>query len=738
MPSTAKQNIGEYPLPLLDASTQAILQESEMRFRKLFEEIPNIPVQGYDADRRVIFWNQASESIYGYTAAEAMNQRIEDLIIPPEMRQPIVDAVNAWIAGGPPIPPAELELLDRDGNRVPVFSSHVVLKNTYGQPEMYCVDLDLRDRKRADQALRDSEAKYRSIFENISQGLFQVDSTGRYISANPFLIDLLGYESEAVLITHLTQPEQQLYVDSIRYQLLQQQLKNRGEVQGFESQIYRQDGSKIWICETRTSVRNPQGGFLYYEGRLEDITLRRQAEMQLRHDAIHDALTGLHNRTYIAQQLERLLESQCHSQLGMWALLLIDLDRFKVINDSLGHAVGDEILQALAQRFRETVRSQDVLARFGGDEFVILLQCLKSPQEAFCVAARCLDALRRPLTVPSGVFSVEASMGIALSSLPYDSADSVFRNADIAMYRAKAEGGGHPVLFESDMHPQALARLELEQELKQALAHETLQLFYQPIIDLRTENLVGFEALLRWNHPERGWISPVEFIPIAEETGLIHPLSWWVFRKAAQQLKAWQRAFPQAHDLTMNVNLSVVQLKQADLVEQLAHLLQDCQLPGDRLKLEVTEANFFEASESTMQIFHDLKELGLGLCIDDFGTGYSSLSRLHQLPLDVLKIDRAFVDGLDLDPRKQAIAHSIILLAHGLGASVVAEGIETESQLRILRQLGCECGQGYWFSRPVAAEEAMTWIGRLARGPERLKSPAKETTEGILASDSKS
>ncbi len=726
MPSIEKQSIDEYSLPIIDASTQAILQESERRFRRLFEEIPNIPVQGYNADRRVIFWNQASENVYGYTTAEAMNQRIEDLIIPAEMRQPVVDAVDAWIAGGPPILPAELELLHRDGSRVPVFSSHVVLNNTHGQPEMYCVDLDLRDRKRSEQALRDSEAKYRSIFENISQGLFQVDSTGRYISANPFLINLLGYESEAALITHLTQPEQQLYVDSTRYQTLQQQLKNRGEVQGFESQVYRQNGSKIWISETRSSVRDPQGKLLYHEGRLEDITLRRQAELQLRHDAIHDALTGLHNRAYTAQQLDRLLESQRHGQPGMWALLLIDLDRFKVINDSLGHAVGDKILQALAQRFRETVRSQDILARFGGDEFVILLQGLKSPQEAFCVATRCMEALRQPLSLSSGVFSVEASMGIALISLPYDNADSVFRNADIAMYRAKAEGGGHPVLFESDMHPQALARLELEQELKQALDQETLQLFYQPIIDLRTENLVGFEALLRWNHPERGWISPAEFIPIAEETGLIHPLSWWVFRKAAQQLKAWQMEFPQAHDLTVNVNLSVVQLKQTDLVEQLAQLLQDCQLPGDRLKLEVTEANFFEASESTMQIFHDLKDLELGLCIDDFGTGYSSLSRLHQLPLDVLKIDRAFVDGLDLDPRKQAIAHSIILLAHGLGASVVAEGIETESQLRILRQLGCECGQGYWFSRPVAAEEAMTWI-RVAddHEPQTLKIPAK-------------
>ncbi|NJR68456.1 MAG: EAL domain-containing protein [Synechococcales cyanobacterium CRU_2_2] len=694
----------------LDIRTQAILRESEARFRRLFEEIPNIPMQGYDRDRRVIFWNQASERLYGYDEKTAMGQRIEDLIIPGELREPIVQLIDNWIAGGPAIPPAELELLNQAGERVPVFSSHVVLENTQGYREMYCVDLDLRDRKQAEQAIRASEAKYRSIFENITQGLFQIDSNGRYISVNPFLVTLLGYDSAEVLMTHLTHPEQPFYVDPNRYCELLQQLNKTGEVRNFESQVYRRDGSKIWISETQNAVRDSQGILLYYEGRLEDITLRHQAEAQLRYDAIHDPLTSLYNRAYVAEQLEQILQWQGSNRQGLWALLLIDLDRFKVINDSLGYVVGDEILKILAQRLRSALRSQDVLARLGGDEFVILLQDLALPREIFAIATRCMEALRLPLTLPSGTFSVEASMGIAQGTLAYHSADEVFRGADIAMYRAKAEGGGHPVLFEQEMHPRALARWELEQELKQALAQEALQLFYQPIIDLQTEKLTGFEALLRWNHPERGWISPAEFVPIAEETGLIHPLSWWVFRKAAQQLQCWQMQFPQAKHLTMNVNLSVVQLKQTDLVERLQRLLQECDLQGDRLKLEVTEANFFTVSESTLQIFYDLKQLGMGLCIDDFGTGYSSLSRLHQLPLDVLKIDRAFVDDLDFDLRKQAIAHSIIMLAHGLGASVVAEGIETESQLQILRQFGCEFGQGYWFSRPVAAEQAAAWI----------------------------
>ncbi len=689
----------------LDARTLALLQESEGRFRRLFEEIPNIPVQGYDHHRRVIFWNHASESLYGYTAEEVLGQLIEDIIIPDSLRDQMVPLIDSWIAGGATIPSGEIQLRHKDGSLVPVFSSHVVLNNTQGQPEMYCVDLDLRDRQKAEQALRASEEKYRGIFEKITQGLFQIDATGRYISANPFLVNLLGYESADILKARLTQP-QQLYVDKERYKELQIQLNTQGAVRDFESQIYRQDGSTLWVRETQTAVRDSHGDLLYYEGRLEDVTLRRQAEERLRYDAIYDKLTGLYNRAYLTEKLAQILVAETRSEQDeSWAVLFVDLDRFKVINDSLGHIVGDQVLCAVAQRFQGVLRLHDVLARFGGDEFVLLLRGVNKQQDAVQVATRLLASLQKPVSVGDQTFSVKTSVGIAFGKPGYQEATEVLRDADLAMYQAKAQGGSCYRFFEQDMHPRALERLQLEHELKFALEHHQLQLVYQPIMDLATGQVGGFEALLRWQHPERGWISPTTFIPIAEETGLIQPLSWWVFQAAINQLQAWRSQLPQAEKLTMNVNLSAMQLKQENLVSYLAGMLQAAKLPGDRLKLEVTETSFLEASEFNIQIFQELKQLGVGLCIDDFGTGYSSLSRLHQLPLDVLKIDRSFVDGVEHDARKQAIAQSIVMLAHGLGAKVVAEGIETLEQQQILQQLSCEFGQGYWFSRPLTPEQ---------------------------------
>lgn len=719
-----------------------VAQTFDETTRRQFEVSTNLSVQGYDHHRRIIFWNHASELLYGFKAEDVLGKKIEDVLLPEESRDLIVSQIETWVAGGAAIPAAELELLHQDGSLVPVYSSHVLLQNSQGDLEMYCFALDLHDRKQAEQALRASEEKYRSTVENITQGLFQIAPEGHYLSVNPFLVNLLGYDSAEALIEQLAQRDR-LYVDLGRYWELKQQLRTHGTVHNFEAQIYRRDGSKIWISESHRAVRDDQGHLLHYEGRLEDITLRHQAEEQLRYDAIHDKLTGLYNRAHLSKTLTQTLIAQHEGNSERWALFFIDLDRFKIINDSLGHMVGDQILRAVAERFRATLRSQDLLARLGGDEFVVLLQGLMAMEDCIAIATRLIESLQDPVLLNDQAFIIKASIGIARGNLNYQSADEVFRDADIAMYRAKAAGGGRPIYFEQDMHPRALERLELEHELKQAIENEQLQLFYQPIVELVTlraevtpeglhrtgealppkndpsYQLSGFEALLRWHHPHRGWISPTTFIPIAEETELIHPISWWVFRQAVHQLQAWRQEFPEAQNLTLNVNLSVIQLKQIDLVEQLEQLLHRCDLPGDRLKLEVTETNFLEASESNLQIFQDLKQLGVGLCIDDFGTGHSSLSRLHQLPLDVLKIDRAFVDGLEHDPRKQAIAHSIIQLGHGLGAKIVAEGIETDPQWKLLQQLGCDFGQGYRFSPPIPSNDARQWIQSIPPKPSK-------------------
>ncbi len=855
------------------------LRENEYRFRRLFEEVPRIPVQGYDQNLKVFFWNQASAELYGYTAEEAIGKTLEELILTPDLATSLRQGYHHWITQGIPVSPGELSVHRKDHSPLSIFSSHVMIVNHRGAAEFYCVDLDLTERRQqaeqlcqfstrlsylhrlstgnyqnfdelfaaylqagctlfglttgfiarleqphiflefvetnlpqlkpglcynlaetycsevvyhqqtvgcrciadhprlrecppyqnlnlesylgtpilvehkiygvlsflsqeiknnpfteadyemielmakdisrfitahhqeikrqeAELALRESELKYRSIFENISQGVFQTTTEGRYLSANPFLAHLYGYESPEALIENLTDIENQLYVHPYRRQQLNQLTQEQGIVYDFESQVYRRNGEVIWISETQRGVWDNDGRLLYYEGTVEDITARRQAEEQLQYEAYHDKLTGLNNRAWFIDRLEGVIKAYHLGKVELYAILFIDLDRFKVINDSLGHLVGDDLLKQVALRLQSALKGEDMLARFGGDEFAVLLSMLKDTQEAIATAQNLVELMRVPFRMGDYEFSLGASIGITFGSIDYHSPEELLRDADLAMYQAKNQGGGGFACFEKLMHPRALARLQLEHDLTRALELEELSLCYQPVVCLRTGGLKGFEALLRWNHTKKGWISPGEFIPVAEEIGLIGTLGWWVLHQTCAQLRQWRQEFPHAGDLVVNVNLSLIQLKQVNLVKQLEELLRSHHLSGNCLNLEITETSFLETSQFDASILHDLKALGLGLSIDDFGTGYSSLSRLHQLPLDMIKIDRAFVDGVELDTTKEAIVQTIITLAHNLGAQLVSEGIETPGQCLKLQQLGCEYGQGYLFSRPLTPEAA--------------------------------
>jgi diguanylate cyclase (GGDEF)-like protein len=436
-----------------------------------------------------------------------------------------------------------------------------------------------------------------------------------------------------------------------------------------------------------------------------------EREKKLGHDAFHDALTELPNRAWFMNRLQQAIDLSYRREDYLYAVLFIDLDRFKVVNDSLGHLVGDELLKSVARKLQACLRHTDAVARFGGDEFVLLLEDIKDIEEPNRVAERIQHQLRQPLNLDDYEVFTEISIGIIFSTMGYDRPEDVLRDADIAMYHAKAQGRGRYEVFAPAMQTVAMARLQLENDLRRAIALQEFCVHYQPIVCLSTGQLSGFEALVRWHHPSGIIYPPAEFIPVAEETGLIHELGWWVLQKACHQISIWQQQFPQTPPLAINVNLSAVQLKQVNLLNRIEELLQQTGFPSYCLKLEITESCILETVSREEKMLKQLKSLGILLCIDDFGTGYSSLSRLHEFPIDTLKIDRSFVNRIGADNSGVEIIQTIVTLARSRGMDIVAEGIETPTQLQKLRELGCELGQGYLFYQPVDSEKATELLG---------------------------
>ncbi|MEG4498239.1 EAL domain-containing protein [Microcoleus sp. F10-C6] len=436
-----------------------------------------------------------------------------------------------------------------------------------------------------------------------------------------------------------------------------------------------------------------------------------QREEKLGHDAFHDALTDLPNRAWFMNRLQQAIGKVHRREDYLYAVLFIDLDRFKVVNDSLGHLVGDELLKSVARQLQASLRHTDAVARFGGDEFVLLLEDIKDIDEPTRVAERIQNQLRQPFNLNDYEVFTEISIGIILSTMDYDRPEDVLRDADIAMYYAKAQGRGRYEVFDPAMQAVAMTRLQLENDLRRAMVLQEFCVHYQPIVSLSTGQLSGFEALVRWHHPSGTIYPPAEFIPVAEETGLINELGWWVLHEACHQIRIWQQQFPQTPPLAINVNLSPVQLKQVNLLNRIEEILQQTALPSYSLKLEITESCILETVSREEKMLKQIKALGIQLCIDDFGTGYSSLSRLHEFPIDTLKIDRSFVSRIGADNSGVEIIQTIVTLARSRGMDIVAEGIETPTQLQKLRELGCELGQGYLFSKPVDSFQATELLG---------------------------
>jgi diguanylate cyclase (GGDEF)-like protein len=446
----------------------------------------------------------------------------------------------------------------------------------------------------------------------------------------------------------------------------------------------------------------------------QEVNDRRAAEERLRHLALHDSLTGLPNRASLLERLRLCNERRTRETGYRFAVLFMDLDNFKLVNDSLGHDIGDELLVGAAERLRSVVRALDAVshgpheaaARLGGDEFVVLLDGLARPEDAVVVAERIQQRLSEPMMLRGHEVSVSASIGITVVDRTYDRAEDILRDADAALYRAKGQGKARFAMFDEQLHAQAVARLRLETDLRRALQDGQFWVAYEPIVAADTAAPTGFEALLRWNHPERGPISPGEFIPIAEDTGLIVPIGHWVLDTALAQLRAWTDRFPHLASLSVNVNLSKRQLLESNLPGAIARLLQEHNLDGRRLNLEVTESTIMARMDLAAKVLHRVRELGVGIHLDDFGTGLSSLASLHQLPIDTLKVDRSFIMNMTDKPKFAALVLAMLTLAQNLNIQVIAEGVESGEQLAQLLSLGCNYVQGFHISRSLSAEQA--------------------------------
>ncbi len=471
-----------------------------------------------------------------------------------------------------------------------------------------------------------------------------------------------------------------------------------------EHRLQHHDGTYRWILSRGMAARHEDGTVYRVAGSIIDITDSKGAEQQLLHNAFHDVLTGLPNRALFMDRLKRSLNRAKYRPDYLFAALFLDLDRFKVINDSLGHQVGDELLVGIARRLEKSMRPGDMIARLGGDEFAVIIDNLKNTDDAIQAADRLHQEMTVPYLLSGREVYASASIGVALSQSHHETAQDFLRAADTAMYHAKSRGRGCVELFDTEMHARALGQLQIETDLRRALQREELRIFYQPIVSTDSRQVRGFEALVRWEHPEHGLLSPARFMPVAEETGLVIPIDQWVLRDSCRQLREWQQEFPMNPLLSVSVNLSGKQFAHPDLCDKVRAILDETGIIPLSIKLEITESSLVENPDAATQILRQLKELGVRISLDDFGTGYSSLSYLHRFPIDVLKIDRSFVNRMSVSKNSE-IVRTIITLAINLGMEVIAEGVETEEQVAQLTSMRCDYVQGYLFSQPMRVDD---------------------------------
>lgn len=570
------------------------------------------------------------------------------------------------------------------------------------QAEKYAKILEERS-----DALRDSEERFRSAFDFAPIGIGLVSHTGKWLKVNRALCDILGYTEEEFLKTDF---QSLLVPEDLGDTLVNVHELISGQKLTCQSEqrYIHKEGNTVWVLWSVSPINTGTNPNLVFQ--IQDITDKKRADEKLQYEATHDSLTGLPNRAYFMSRLEKALEKADDNPSYRVSVLFIDLDRFKIVNDSLGHIVGDQLLVRIAGRLKECLRPEDIVARLGGDEFIILVEGKYEEEEIINIAERIQEEFANPFDLNGQEVYSSASIGVLQSTEVHKTAEDMMRDADTAMYQAKRAGKARHEVFDPNMHELVKETLRLETDLRRAVENDEFSVYYQPIYSLTSDRIDGFEALARWTHQSRGEIPPSKFIPLAEEIGLIDSLGEQILRKACRQMRSIQLASDDDTEIILNVNLSCKQFAHPQMVKNIRKILVDTGFKPQNLKLEITESVFFEHKERAITMLKDLRQAGIEINIDDFGTGYSNLSYLTQLPISTLKIDRTFIHSIEHDGTNVEIVQTIVALARSLGMRVIAEGVETEKQLNALRKLKCEGAQGFFFAKPMPFAEVEKFI----------------------------
>jgi diguanylate cyclase (GGDEF)-like protein/PAS domain S-box-containing protein len=666
------------------------LRESEERYRRLFDGNP-LPMWVYDYQTlRFIDVNQAAMRHYGFTREQFLRMTIADIRPAGELdrMREALESLSAHSEG------KIFRHKTKDGAQFDAEVTSFEFESA-GRRARLVIAVDVTERRRAEQRLRESEERYRLLFERNLAGVFRSTMDGVVLDCNEALARTFGYDTPAEF---LSQPATSVYEQAEDRQRLMLRLKEQHVLSNIEVRMRKRDGTPIWVLENMTLL---DGDLI--EGTIIDITDRKTAQEQMEYQAYHDLLTDLPNRLLFRDRIGvALAHAKRHRTAA--AVMFLDLDQFKIVNDSLGHTVGDSLLRAVGARLVTSVRAHDTVARMGGDEFTILLSDVGGSADAATVAQKLLDSVSHPIIVEGHELFVTTSIGIALFPDDGTDAETLLKNADRAMYHAKEMGRNNYQFASRTAIEETTGRLSLERSLHHAFERDEFVVHYQPMINLATGATIGAEALIRWNHPERGRMLPDEFIPIAEECGLIHPLGEWVLRTACDQMRQWHEGG--RPELRLAVNLSPRQFQQHNLSGMIETVLRETGYPAEMLDIEITETTAMQHAEMSLGIMTRLKEMGIRICIDDFGTGYSSLSYLKRFPIDTVKIDQNFVRDLNSESTSGgAIVSAVISMARALKLNVVAEGVENEEQLDFLRRENCETVQGFLCSAPLPAEE---------------------------------
>ena len=674
------------------------LRKSESKFARIFAHSPDSIIIIRASDLAILDINDAVVTQSGFTRTELIGRTLPDL--------GIFDAdldfheVGEALLGTGDAKGVELNLWNKEGEAIPNLISASLIEWD-GEEALLCIAKDHRAQQQAELRLRRSEERFRGAFEHSPIGIMMVDTDGCILRANRFAAEMLAFGNDELPGVHLSR----LIPESERKDIketLERLLHGKKVFDHSERRMTCQNSLEIWTNFHTVLLRSPEAEPLYFIVQIADITEMKDNHRRMERMAFYDSLTDLANRRLFSDRLEHAIERSKRSRKAA-ALLYLDLDQFKRVNDTLGHEYGDELLREVGRRLQNCVRQEDTVARPGGDEFTILLYDINGPRDASIVADKILSALREPIRIADHELIVTTSIGITI--IPDDSLEPnvLTKSADLAMYRAKDRGRNNYQFFSEDMNVNATSRLRIENEMHRALKNDEFKLFYQPKVSLRTQQIVGVEALLRWNHPEQGWIGPNDYIPIAEETGFIVELGNWVIEQACQAAEVFSQQ--QNNPITVAVNISARQFRDPHLITTIRRSLRESGIKAERLEVEITETMLMGDVEAALVTVKRLHELGIKLAIDDFGTGYSSLNYLKRFPIDTVKIDRSFVMDIPGNADDMTITAAIIAMAHRLNMQVVAEGIETSEQLAFLNGHNCEYGQGFYFSQPESLED---------------------------------